>query len=380
MSTAADRIALIERNLEEVLTHEDLEMMVRRGEPLRHYIGFEISGRLHLGTGLMSMFKVKDFMDAGVECNILLADWHTWINDKLGGDLDVIRRVAVRYFTEGFKASLACIGGDPERLNFVLGTEVYQQREGFWETVIDVSKHVTLARVVRSVSIMGREAGESIDFAKLIYPPLQVADIFFLGINLPHGGIEQRKAHVIARDVATKLSISPLRSQSGEVIKPIAVHHPILLGLQAPPVWPVPEDDLRDMWVDMKMSKSKPDSAIFIHDSPDEIRRKMRQAFCPPDNVTFNPVLDWARQLIFRAEDAFLGIKRDPRHGGDVTYTSYDELESAYRDGHLHPMDLKGAVAQALIDLLEPVRRHFALPEIHQMWMELEELITNQEG
>lgn len=376
MTTAEDRIALIERNLEEVLTHEDLATMVRRGEPLRHYIGFEISGRIHLGTGLISMLKVKDFMAAGVECNVLLADWHTWINDKLGGDIEVIRRVAVRYFQEGLRASLLAVGGDPENLNFVLGTALYQQNIGFWETLIDVSKNVTLSRVIRSVSIMGREEGESVDFAKLIYPPLQVADIFFQGISLPHGGMDQRKAHVIARDVATKLAISPLRSQSGEVIKPIAVHHSLILGLAAPPKWPVPEDNLRDMWTEMKMSKSKPDSAIFIHDSPDDIRRKMRKAFCPPDSVAFNPVLDWANQLLFRGQEALLEIKRPPKHGGDATFHTYEELEAFYGEGKLHPMDLKDAVAQFLIDLLEPVRVRFAEPEIHAMWMELEELIA----
>lgn len=376
MTTAEDRIALIERHLDEVLTHEDLADMVRRGEPLRHYIGFEISGRIHLGTGLISMLKVKDFMDAGVACNVLLADWHTWINDKLGGDIEVIRRVAVRYFQEGLSASLAAIGGDPAKLNFVLGTDLYRQNVGFWETLVDVSKNVTLARVVRSVSIMGREAGEGIDFAKLIYPPLQVADIFFQGISLAHGGMDQRKAHVIARDVAHKLVISPLRSQSGEIIKPIAVHHPLLLGLSAPPAWPVPEDNLRDMWTEMKMSKSKPDSAIFIHDSPDDIRRKMRKAFCPPDSIEFNPVLDWANQLVFRTAAGGLEIRREPKHGGNATFHTYEELAASYREGKLHPMDLKEAVAQALIDLLEPVRVRFAEPEIHQMWMELEELIA----
>ena len=86
-------IDLITRNLDEVLTREDLERLVASGTPLRHYIGFEISGKIHLGTGLVCMGKVKDFVDAGVDCTIFLADWHSWINDKLGGDRDTIRRI-----------------------------------------------------------------------------------------------------------------------------------------------------------------------------------------------------------------------------------------------------------------------------------------------
>jgi tyrosyl-tRNA synthetase len=196
MTTAEDRIALIERHLDEVLTHEDLAEMVRQGEPLRHYIGFEISGRIHLGTGLMSMLKVKDFMDAGVACNVLLADWHTWINDKLGGDIEVIRRVAVRYFQEGLSASLAAIGGDPAKLNFVLGTDLYRQNVGFWETLVDVSKNVTLARVVRSVSIMGREAGEGIDL------PAAPGRRYFLPGNQP--GARRHGPAQGARDCARR--------------------------------------------------------------------------------------------------------------------------------------------------------------------------------
>jgi len=49
----------------------------------------------------------------------------------------------------------------------------------------------------------------------------------------------------------------------------------------------------------MKMSKSKPNTCIFIHDSPEEIRQKINGAFCPPKEVGFNPVLDWAKHLIF---------------------------------------------------------------------------------
>ena len=113
-----EKLELIKRNLEEVMTEEDLKNLVESGEKLKHYIGFEISGKIHLGTGLMCMSKVKDFMDAGIDCSVFLADWHTWINDKLGGNREIIKKIAVSYFKEGMKASLKCIGGNPEKLKF----------------------------------------------------------------------------------------------------------------------------------------------------------------------------------------------------------------------------------------------------------------------
>ncbi len=85
-----DKINLIKRGTEEILTEGDLLHFLETGVPLNHYIGFEISGKIHLGTGLICMAKVKDFIDAGINCSIFLADWHSWINDKLGGNMDKI--------------------------------------------------------------------------------------------------------------------------------------------------------------------------------------------------------------------------------------------------------------------------------------------------
>jgi len=375
---ADKRFELIARNTEEILTEEDLKAYLQSGLKLKHYIGFEISGKVHLGTGLMSMSKVKDFMDAGIDCSIFLADWHTWINDKLGGDRDVIKRVAVGYFKEALKASLKCLGGEPEKLKFVLGTDLYHNNDKYWETLIDVCKSTTLGRMQRSITILGRKEGEGVDFAKMIYPPMQVADIFIQGVNIAHAGLDQRKAHVIARDVALKLKINPLKDQKGKVIKPVAVHHHLILGLQKPPIWPVPKEQMQELWSTMKMSKSVPGSAVFIHDSPDEIRKKLNNAFCPEGDVEFNPVLDWAQYLIFRDKKSKLKVERPEKFGGNVEFSSFDELKNAFRDKKLHPLDLKKAVAEKLIEILEPARKHFEQPKIKAMKEELERLIVTR--
>jgi tyrosyl-tRNA synthetase len=371
-----DPITTITRNLDEVLTRDDLRALLESGTPLKHYIGFEISGKIHLGTGLVCMSKVKDFVDAGIECTIFLADWHSWINDKLGGDPDTIRRVAVGYFQEGLRASFRAVGGDPAKLKFVLGTDLYAGADRYWQTVIDVSKNTTLARMQRSITILGRKEGESVDFAKLIYPAMQVADIYFMGINVAHAGIDQRKAHVIARDVASKMRVSPLRDRAGEQISPVCVHHPLLLGLKKPNSWPPPEDgDLSDFWASMKMSKSDRNSALFVHDSPDQIRAKVRKAFCPPDSVQFNPMLDWVRKLVFPRDGEFR-IAREERHGGDLRFASPDEVDEAFASGKLHSADLKNGVAEWLIETLAPAREAFASPEKQALIAELDELVS----
>jgi tyrosyl-tRNA synthetase len=373
IQSAAHRLALIERNTAEVMGREDLLTLLGTPTPIRHYIGYEISGKVHLGSGLVAMGKVRDFLDAGVACHVLLADWHTWINDKLGGDREVIRRVATGYFTEAMRASLLAVGADPSRVHFVLGTDLYENNPDYWRTVIEVSRNTSLARMLRSISILGREQSDSVDFAKLIYPAMQAADIFVQGINLAHAGTEQRKAHVIARDVATRIRTNRLTDSEGRTIKPAAVHHPLLLGLRKPPVWPLPEDVDPET---LKMSKSDPLSAVFIHDDPDTIRRRVAKAFCPPQETRFNPVLNWFEQLVFAFDDAPLRIDRSEANGGAITFDTYADLAGAYGRGLLHPSDAKNALAERLIERLEPARAHFAKPEVAAMLADLNTVLA----
>ncbi len=374
-----EKIELIKRGTEEILVEDELRVLLETGVPLNHYIGFEISGKVHIGTGLICMGKIKDFMNAGVECSIFLADYHSYINEKLSGDMEKIKEVAVGYFKEGLKASLLCVGADPEKVNFALGTELYHYNDNYWETVIDVCKNTTLNRMQRSITIMGRKMGENVDFAKLLYPAMQVADIFIQNINFAHAGYDQRKAHVIARDVAMKMKKNNLVNTTGEKIKPICVHHHLILGLQKPPIWPISdESQLQELWAKMKMSKSIPKSAVFIHDNPQEIKDKINSAFCPEGNITFNPILDWAKSIIFREKDSHFLIERSAQYGGDIEFFSYQELEDAFLDKKIHPLDLKNGIANKIIDILSPARERFEKPNIKKMRTELEELIITR--
>jgi tyrosyl-tRNA synthetase len=216
-----------------------------------------------------------------------LADWHTWINKKLDGSLETATRLAREYFEEAIKAGYLCIGGNPKDLKFILGSELYDQT--YWPKVIRVSKATTISRMMRSTDITGRLAGESSDAAILIYPALQAADIFQMGVNIAHAGTDQRNVHVVARDSAKNMN-QP---------KPIAIHHHLIQGLLKPDIWPLPKENRDAAVTAMKMSKSKPDSAVFITDTPSEIKRKVSNAFAPEGEVEYNPVLDWTKHLIF---------------------------------------------------------------------------------
>jgi len=373
------RFALIKRNTEEILQEEELKQLLENKEKLKHYIGFEISNKPHIGHGLVCMAKVKDFMDASVDCSVFLADWHSWINDKLGGDMKVIREVGVPYFKECIKAAFKCVGGDVEKLKFVLGSEVYHNNDLYWTTVIDISKHTTLARMKRSTTIAGRQEGENLDFAKLIYPPMQVADIFIQEINLPHAGLDQRKAQVIARDVALSLEFKPLKNKKGEKIKPCAVHGHLLLGLQKPTMWPVPKENMQEFRAQMKMSKSVPNSAVYMDDSVEEIRNKVNKAFCLEGEVDYNPILDWCKYIIFGiGKNPVLSITRQEKFGGNVSYSSYMQLEKDFADKKLHPMDLKNAVAERLVEIMQPAIKYLSQPSVKKLKEQMDKIIITR--
>jgi tyrosyl-tRNA synthetase len=346
------RLNLITRNCQEILTKDSLTHLLDTATPLNHYIGFEISGLVHLGTGLMSMGKIVDFLKAGVKCTIFLADWHSYLNNKLGGDWGKIKEATNSYFKEALIASLACFDVKAGEVDFVFGSDLYKNNLTHWETFMEVGKHISLNRNLRSISIMGKKAGQSVDMATLFYPPLQVADIFTLKVNLAHAGMDQRKAHVLAIDAAKKLKINPLKDKKGEIISPTAVHHNLVAGLDTPVKGKKKEE--------LKMSKSKPDSAIFVHDPPDTIKEKIKKAYCPPREIENNPVINWAETLVFWGQERgeFI-IKRPEKFGGTLSYTSLKTLKENYSSGALHPLDLKSGVADWLIKKLAPARAHF---------------------
>ena len=314
------------RNVEEVITLDELTQVLR--ESPRGYVGIEPSGRVHLGTGLIIGNKVRDLMNEGVDMLVYLADWHAYINDKFSGDIEKIRLCG-----EYMKGIFTALGIKPK---YLWADELVSRKE-YWEKVLKIAKKTTLKRVKRAMSIMGRkEEDAELDSSKIIYPFMQVADIYDMEIDIALGGMDQRHAHMLARDVAEKLGFK----------KPVAVHTVILAGLRGAG---------RMDPIEAKMSKSKEGSAIFLDDSEEDIRRKMKKAFCPSE-VKDNPVLQIAKHILFSYYIEKLVIPRPEKWGGDIIIHSYDELEKIYGEGELHPMDLKMAVADSLIKILKPVR------------------------
>ncbi len=188
-----EKINLVNRPpTEEIVTREELLELFKTNSQPKHYIGLEISGFLHLGSLISTGFKINDFIKAGINCTVFLADWHTVINDKLGSSWENISKVS-KYYADAFK--LVCPG-----VNIVLGSDLYDSRKEYWAELVKFTKHMSLARTIRTLTIMGRtEQEEKIDLAKLLYPPMQAIDIHSLDLDIVHAGMDQRKIHMLVR-------------------------------------------------------------------------------------------------------------------------------------------------------------------------------------
>jgi tyrosyl-tRNA synthetase len=107
-----------------------------------------------------------------------------------------------------------------------------------------------------------------------------------------------------------------------------------------------------------KMSKSDPDSAIFMEDSEADVKTKLKKAYCPPGEVAGNPCLEYIKYIVLPWCGVF-SIQRPDENGGNKDYTTYEDVEKDFVDGALHPGDVKPALARHINVILQPVRDHF---------------------
>lgn len=327
----------------EVVTEEEVRALLASNDHPRAYIGFEPSGALTVAH-LITARKILDLADAGCDVTVFLADWHAWINDKLGGDLARIG-TSGRYMQAAFTA----LGADPSRVRYRWAHELTGSSD-YWARVVRVAKATSLARTRRAMSIMGRGEDEgNLDSSKLFYPSMQAADIFELPVEIAYGGMDQRRAHVLAREVA---------HHYGWPV-PVAVHTPLLSSLKGGGRMN-PDEGTSER----KMSKSDPTTGIPVPSGRTEIAERISAAFCPAKEVDGNPVVEVVRFIAFPWEGTF-AVERAEKHGGPVSFASEAEFLDAWRAGSVHPQDVKASVVTVLDRLIGPTRAFFAAhPEL----------------
>lgn len=336
-----ERLDLVNNVGEEIIADPDqLKNLLEKKPEIIAYDGFEPSGKIHIAQGLLRAINVNKLTKAGMKFIFFVADWHAAANNKFGGNLDVIKKVGA-YFIEVWKAC----NMDLKNVQFIWASDIVKDPK-YWELVLKISMATSLKRVIRCTQIMGRSESDSLQSSQILHPLMQCADIFYLKADVCQLGLDQRKVNMLAREVAKEL---------GFRFKPIAIHHHMLMGLTKPPEGELDEIDKK---IQRKMSKSNPDSAVFMLDTRADIERKIKKAWCQPNDIKENPILEYCKYIIFERFSEF-EVNRPEQYGGKALYHSYSELEAAFENGSLSPVDLKMSVIEYLDKLLKPVREHF---------------------
>jgi len=312
-----DRLELIKRNVQEIVTEEELEKLLATRENPTAYVGYEPSGKVHMGH-VLTVNKLIDLQKAGFAITVLLADVHAYLNQK--GTLEEVRETA-----DYNKRCFIALGLDSEKTKFVYGSD-FQLNPDYMLNVLKLTRTTSLNRARRSMDEVGRKMKDP-KVSQMVYPIMQAVDIAMLDIDVAVGGIDQRKIHMLAREGLPAFGHSA----------PICIHTPILLGLDG-----------------TKMSSSS-ENYISVDDDEAVINKKLTKAFCPAGIVEDNPVLELFRYHIFPRYD-YVVFERPDKYGGDMTCKSYKELGEIFASGALHPMDLKNGAARYMNLILASVR------------------------
>ncbi|MFP4590022.1 MAG: tyrosine--tRNA ligase [Halobacteriota archaeon] len=324
-----DASALVTRLTEEIVTESELEAVLSKPDP-SVYIGYAPTGQMHIGH-YTTIRKLVDFLEAGLEVTVLVADLHAHLDDeKTPYDLLDERS---RYYREAIEQMVAAAGGDAEAIRFVRGTDFELDRE-YVLSLLRMATTTTVRRARRAGSEVVRES-DSPKLGSLIYPLMQSNDVEHLEVDIAYGGIDQRGIYMLSREV--------LPEHGGS--KPVCIFAPLLSGLTGE-----------------KMSASEAETSIRITDDPAAIHEKLAGAYCPAGELESNGVMEYLRYLIFpilAEEDRPFVVDRPERFGGPLEYASYEAAEADFVDGELHPQDLKQAVGDELERTLAPIRAHF---------------------
>ncbi|KAF8337421.1 tRNA synthetases class I-domain-containing protein [Cantharellus anzutake] len=356
MTDIAATYQLVTRNLQEVLGGDIIKKILEEGRPLKCYWGTAPTGRPHIGY-FVPMTKISDFLKAGTEVTILLADVHAFL-DNLKAPLELVQH-RVKYYSYVLRSVFVSIGVPVEKLKFVVGSDYQLTKEYNMDnyrlcaTVTEHDAKKAGAEVVKQVA--------SPLLSGLLYPGLQALDEQYLDCDFQFGGVDQRKIFTFAEATLPKLGYR----------KRAHLMNPMVPGLAG-----------------SKMSSSDPNSKIDFLDKPADVRRKIKAAFCEEGNIAENGVLSFVGAVLipisklwiemrtsgevdakselqkpFVLDDAPPGtvfsISRPEKWGGSMHYSSYEQIEKDFVDKKLHPGDLKTAVANAIIRLLEPIQKAY---------------------
>ncbi|KAH3682943.1 hypothetical protein WICPIJ_006097 [Wickerhamomyces pijperi] len=332
-----EQYKLITRNLQEVLNGQIIkEILEKKERPLKIYWGTAPTGRPHCGY-FVPMTKLADFLKAGCEVTVLLADLHAFL-DNMKATLDTVKFRAT-YYEKVVKSLLKSVNVPIEKLHFVTGSS-YQLTPEFTLDLFRMTNAVSQNDAKRAGADVVKQVANPL-LSGLIYPLMQALDEEYLKCDVQFGGVDQRKIFVLAEENLPSLGFK----------KRAHLMNPMVPGLTQ----------------GGKMSASDPNSKIDVLEEPKQVKKKVNTAFCAPGVIDDNGLLSFIEYVIVPIHELKHGtevgfsfpIDRPEKFGGPITYTSFEQIVGDFKEEKLSPPDLKTGVADYINTLLEPIRADY---------------------
>jgi len=321
-----EKLGLIKRNTEEILTVEELRELLEKKKKPVVYWGTAPTGKPHVGY-FFPMLKIADLMRAGFKVKILLADLHAALDNVPWPILEK----RYEYYSKIIPLLIEAIGIKVKDLEIVKGSD-FQLKPEYMFDVLRLSSFVSVHDANKAASEVVKQ-GKNPKTSGLIYPIMQVLDEVYLGADAQLGGTDQRKIMVLARENLPKLGYNAR----------VEIINPLIPGL-----------------IGKKMSSSVEESKIDLLDSEEDVIRKLKKAEMVVGDSD-NGVMAFLKYVIMTIKkdkgEKFV-VEREKKYGGRVEYENYEEIERDYKKRKLHPLDVKIAVAEEINNLLKIFRKN----------------------
>jgi len=320
-----EKVRLIVRNTAEIVTEEELRNLLKNKKNPAVYLGTAITGRPHVAYFLW-VLKLADFLKAGFKVKVLLADLHGALDNTPWDVLDK----RYKYYSKVIPLMFKAVGADIKNFEIVKGSDFELDKKYFYD-VLRVSTFSSINDCKRAATEVVK-FGDNPKLSGLIYPIMQMLDEEYLKVDVQYGGIDQRKIFMFARENHPKVGYEPR----------VEVMTPIIPGL-----------------IGKKMSASDERSKIDLLDDEETVRKKINSAECVAGQ-TDSGLLAFLKYVIMvikeDKKESFV-IKRPEKYGGNLSFGSYNEIEKAFRDKKVHPLDLKNSLSEEINKILEVIRK-----------------------
>ncbi|KAL3231353.1 Tyrosine--tRNA ligase, cytoplasmic [Nakaseomyces bracarensis] len=332
----AEQYEWITKNLQEVLNGQIIqEVLEKKERPLRLYWGTAPTGRPHCGY-FVAMTKLAHFLKAGVEVTVLLADLHAFL-DNMKAPLEVVN-YRTKYYEYTVKAILRSINVPIDKLKFVVGSS-YQLGGDYTMDLFKLSNMVSQNDAKRAGADVVKQVANPL-LSGLIYPLMQALDEHYLDVDVQFGGVDQRKIFVLAEENLNRIGYKKRAHLMNKMVPGLTQGG--------------------------KMSASDPNSKIDLLEEPKKVAKKINSAYCSPGDIENNGLLSFIEYVVAPIQELKKGadqfeffINRPDKFGGPITFHSFEELQTAFKEEKLSPVDLKSGVTDAINELLAPIRAEF---------------------